>query len=149
MKRSGKLSVALHALVHLVEQRDTPQTSEALAACLMTNPVVVRRTMGLLREHGLVSASKGHGGGWLLARPAQEITLASVYAALGERLLLAVTTAAGNEQCLIVRSVSDVMDAFLHDAEALLVARLSRITLAQLAADMAQRGGGHHQTQED
>ena len=42
-------------------------TSEALAKCLGTNPVVVRRTMGSLREAGLVAAERGHGGGWRLA----------------------------------------------------------------------------------
>lgn len=136
--------MALHALVHLVEQGNTPVTSEALSDCIGTNPVVVRRTMGLLRERNLVSASKGHGGGWQLAREAEKITLQHVYAALGERLLVAVKNDPGDEECLIVRSVSDIMDDFLQDIEVLLAERLSRITLADLAADVVRRSGGRH-----
>jgi DNA-binding IscR family transcriptional regulator len=39
-----------------------------MAACAMTNPVVIRRTFAGLREAGIVAATKGHGGGWRLAR---------------------------------------------------------------------------------
>jgi DNA-binding IscR family transcriptional regulator len=58
MKRSSRLSIALHALVHLHAQPDKSLTSAALATCLMTNPVVVRRVLGELREAGIVEASK-------------------------------------------------------------------------------------------
>ena len=73
MKRSSRLSLALHALVHLHKQPDEAITSTTLAQCLMTNPVVVRRVLGELREAGLVISTKGHDGGWRLLRPAGEI----------------------------------------------------------------------------
>lgn len=66
MKRNSRLSAVLHALLHMAE-RDRPMTSEELAACLHTNPVVVRRTMAGLREAGLVTSGRGHGGGGRLA----------------------------------------------------------------------------------
>lgn len=44
MKRDSRLSSVLHALLHMAEQEE-PMTSDALARCLGTNPVVVRRTM--------------------------------------------------------------------------------------------------------
>ena len=86
MKRSSRLSIALHALVHLHAQPGKPLTSSALSTCLMTNAVVVRRVLGELREAGIVDASKGPNGGWSLARPATDITLHQVYAAMGELL---------------------------------------------------------------
>ena len=52
MKRDSRLSLVLHALLHMA-QRDDSMTSEQLAACLNTNPVVVRRTLGLLRQAGI------------------------------------------------------------------------------------------------
>lgn len=134
MKHSSRLSVALHVLVHLVESRE-PATSESLAACVQTNPVVVRRTMAGLRAAGLVTSTAGHGGGWTLARDPAAISLGDVTAALGERMLFAVDIAGPRGPgCRVRQAVSGALDDFLQDAEALLIARLGTISLADLAA---------------
>lgn len=140
MKRSSRLSIALHALVHLHAQPGRSLTSAALATCLMTNAVVVRRILGELREAGIVEASKGPHGGWSLARPAAEITLHQVYAAMGERLLIRTESDPGDVTCAIVRSVDRVMHDFLDDAEALLSARLQRVRLSDIATDAIHAG---------
>ena len=49
MKRDSRLSWVLHALLHM-SQADRSITSDQLAGWMDTNPVVVRRTMGLLRD---------------------------------------------------------------------------------------------------
>lgn len=134
MKRSNRFSLALHVLVHLAEHPDQAATSEHLAACVRTNPVVVRRALAGLRQAGLVASTAGHGGGWTLARAAESITLRDVYAALGERLLFAIDLGGGNPDCRVQRAVAGTLDDFLQDAEALLAARLSRMTLADVAA---------------
>lgn len=67
MKRSDRLSVALHVLLHMADRGSEPMTSAEMAACVETNPVVIRRTFAGLREAGIVSSDKGHGGGWRLA----------------------------------------------------------------------------------
>jgi Rrf2 family protein len=133
MKRSNRLSVALHVLVHLAERPAAPITSEELAACVRTNPVVIRRTLAGLREAGLVTSTAGHGGGWSLARDPAAISLGQVCVALGERLLFAVDLAL-QSGCGLQRAVSGVLDGFLREAEALLLERLDRISLADLAA---------------
>lgn len=139
MKRSNRLSVALHVLVHLAERADVPTTSEELAACVRTNPVVIRRTLAGLRDAGLVHSSAGRGGGWSLARDPVRISVGEVCAALGERLLFAVDLAL-QSGCGVQRAVSGVLDDFLRDAEALLLERLGGISLADLAARV--HGGG-------
>ncbi|GAA5236251.1 Rrf2 family transcriptional regulator [Verticiella sediminum] len=63
MKRDSRLSSVLHALLRMAEQ-DGPLTSETLARCLGTKPVVVRRSMGYLREAGIATSDQGHAGGW-------------------------------------------------------------------------------------
>jgi Rrf2 family protein len=143
MKRSNRFSLALHVLVHLAEHPGLAATSEHLAACVRTNPVVVRRTLAGLRQAGLVASTAGHGGGWTLARAADSITLRDVYAALGERLLFAIDLSGGNPDCRVQRAVAGTLDDFLQDAEALLADRLSRITLADVAAQAGstKRGG--------
>ncbi|HEX6910385.1 MAG TPA: Rrf2 family transcriptional regulator [Longimicrobium sp.] len=134
MKRSNRLSVALHVLVHLAESRE-PTTSGHLAACVQTNPVVVRRTLAGLRAGGLVTSAAGHGGGWTLARDPAAISLGEVTSALGERLLFAVDVAGPRGAgCRVQQAVSGTLDDFLRDAEAMLVARLGAISLADLAA---------------
>lgn len=140
MKRSSRLSIALHALVHLHLQGDRVLSSEALAKCLMTNAVVVRRILGDLREAGLVRAAKGPSGGWSLARPAEATTLFDIYQAMGERLLIRTESDPGDMTCGIVRSVDRVMHDFLADAEALLAARLGRMRLSDLASEAASVG---------
>jgi Rrf2 family protein len=140
MKRSSRLSIALHALVHLHAQPGKALTSATLSTCLMTNAVVVRRVLGELREAGIVEASKGPNGGWSLARPAAEITLHQVYAAMGERLLIRTESDPGDVTCAIVRSVDRVMTDFLDDAEALLAARLARVRLSDIASNAMQAG---------
>ena len=137
MKRSSRLSVALHALVHLHAQPGGALTSATLAVCLQTNPVVVRRVLGTLREGGLVGSSKGHGGGWQLMRPAAEISVFDVYHALGETLLLRTESEPGDHGCTIVRSVNGVMGEVLADAETLLAQRLRHLSLLQLAQGAA------------
>eukprot|EP01034_Spumella_vulgaris_P009550 gene9550-12112_t len=51
MKKDSRLSGVLHCLLHMAEH-DAPSTSEALAAAMQTNPVVVRRLMAGLRDAG-------------------------------------------------------------------------------------------------
>lgn len=130
--KSRRLSLALHVLVHLAD-RDGPMTSEDLAACVRTNPVVIRRTLATLREAGLVRSVAGHGGGWSLARGADHISIGEVCTAMGERLLFAVDLAL-ETGCSIETAVTGALDEFIRDAEAQMLERLGRISIASLAA---------------
>ena len=143
MKRSNRLSVALHVLVHLAERPGEPATSEHLAACVRTNPVVVRRTLAGLREAGLVASAAGHRGGWTLARDAESITLRDIYAALGEPMLFQVGNVTESPGCLVEQAVNHALDDAFHDAEAMLIARLGEVTLATLADDFKRRFAEH------
>lgn len=138
MKRDSRLSSVLHALLHMAE-RDEPITSEGLAACMHTHPVVVRRTMGLLREAGLVRSSRGPQGGWWISADLRRITLRELHETLGEPAIFAI----GNRQempgCLVEQAVNAALDDVFAEAEALLLARLGQITLADLAADFSRR----------
>ena len=131
MKRNSRLSLALHTLGHMAGNPNSMRTSSDIAAHAGTNPVVVRRVLGRLREAGFLTSEKGHAGGWRLARAPQEITLADVYLALDERLV-----AKGADRdapdCAVEdelhRRVSDVID----DIERSLVARLATMTIAEV-----------------
>ena len=111
-----------------------PVTSETLANMLMTNPVVVRRTMALLRQAGYVSAIKGHNGGWLLATPLTDITLFDIHQALGEKNLFVIGLTDEHSNCPIEHAVNSALQNAMDDAEALLLKRFAEVSLAELAS---------------
>ncbi|RUX64712.1 Rrf2 family transcriptional regulator [Mesorhizobium sp. M7A.F.Ca.US.014.04.1.1] len=138
MKRNSRLSSTLHILVHMAEKPEQALTSEQLATFIHTNPVVVRRTIAGLRDAGIVTSSRGHGGGWLLGRAPEKISLAEISVALGETLL-PFSTDPESPGCLVEQAVIAVLDDFRNAAERLLAEKLSRITLADLTADFRRR----------
>ncbi|GAA0737663.1 RrF2 family transcriptional regulator [Sphingomonas trueperi] len=132
----------LHLLIHL-DRAEGPMTSEAAAAMLGTNAVVVRRTLAGLREAGIVRSTKGHAGGWTLSRPLDDLRMLDVYKALGEPRIFAIGLADPAPQCLVEQAVNASMSEALHRAERLLVEQLSTITLGDIAADFDRRLRGH------
>jgi DNA-binding IscR family transcriptional regulator len=138
MKRDSRLSSVLHALLHMAEQ-EGPVTSDTLARCLGTNPVVVRRTMGYLREAGIVASDRGHAGGWRIQADLGAITLRQLHEALGEPAMFAIGNRNETPACLVEQSVNAALEGTFAEAEALLLKRFSEITLADLAADFASR----------
>lgn len=145
MKRDSRLSSVLHALLHMAEQAG-PVTSETLAQCMNTNPVVVRRTMGLLREVGIVHSAKGHAGGWTIGADLGAITLRQLHEALGEPAVFAIGNRNETPECLVEQAVNFVLDDAFAEAEALLLKRFETVTLADLAADFARRHADWRET---
>lgn len=141
MRRDSRLSVALHALLHVAHAGLL--TSETMAAQIDTNPVVIRRTMAGLREAGIVRSAKGHGGGWSLARGLDQITLYDVYEALGEPTILAIGNRTESPGCVVEKAVNRALGGTFEAAEALLVEQLRNVTLAALAADVGPHGRSH------
>ena len=138
MKRDSKLSLALHALGHLALAPDSALPSEDLARIGPTNPVVVRRVLGLLRDAGLVTSAKGHAGGWRLAKTPAQITVADVYRALGEGLDPAPGAGPHNPTtCAIERALHGHWDAAIALAQSALLDRLSKVSIADLSGSMA------------
>lgn len=139
MKRSSKLSLALHAMGHIAHSPDRPLRSEDMASFGATNPVVVRRVLGLLRDAGLVTSAKGHAGGWQLARPATAISVVDVYRAVGEPFFASRQSGTENPpHCAIERALHGTMDRALARAEALLSDELAQVSIADIAAGMFQ-----------
>lgn len=138
MKRDSRLSSVLHALLHMAEH-DGPVTSETLAQCLGTNSVVVRRTMGYLRDAGIVTSDRGHAGGWRIHADLHTVTLRQLHEALGEPAIFAIGNRNEAPECLVEQSVNAALEGAFAQAEALLLKRFAEITLADLAADFARR----------
>lgn len=132
MNRDTRLSDVLHVLLHM-DQANAPLTSEVLAQSMNTNPAIFRRTMAGLRDAGLVRSGKGHGGGWELALPLNQITLSTVYEALGRPNLFAIGNRNGHPECIVEKNVNAVMAATMAEAEALFAQRFRELTLDEIA----------------
>ena len=148
MRRDSKLSSILHLLLHMA-QSARPLTSEELAGFLHTNPVLVRRTLAGLRERGYVGTGKGHGGGWVVTADLRQVTLRDIYEAVGSPAVFAMGNRVENPACLVEQAVNQSLASAFEEAEALLIERLSNVTLAELSerfnAQYAQHRGAHHE----
>lgn len=138
MRNDTRLSRMLHVLIHM-GRHEARATSETIAQMLGTNPVVARRTLGLLKEKGYVRSEKGHQGGWSLGKPLSEITLLDIHNALGTPSLFAIGLSTDHPECLVEQAVNAALTDAFDQAQSLLLARLGDVTLAQLADDFDQR----------
>jgi len=109
LKRNGRLALALHTLSHMARDPDSVRTSSDIADHAGTNPVVVRRVLGRLRQAGLLISEKGHAGGWRLARAPEAISLADVYIALDERGDSVARRLSGRDHAVVEPGRTDVV----------------------------------------
>jgi DNA-binding IscR family transcriptional regulator len=108
------------------------QSSALLAGSVDTNPVVIRRLLGLLHRAGLVRGRTGPGGGFTLARPASSITLADVFRAV-EVGGAAPARHRPNAACPVGGAVPDELRRIGERAERAFLASLAGETLAGTA----------------
>lgn len=132
MKRNSRLSLALHSLSHMASDPDRVRTSSDIADHAGTNPVVVRRVLGKLRQAGLLSSEKGHAGGWRLAKPAQSISLADVYLALDERLVAGGSEDTQPSGCDVETDLQKRISEVLEEVEHSLVQKLQETSIVDV-----------------
>ncbi|MFI2370757.1 Rrf2 family transcriptional regulator [Streptomyces sp. NPDC018833] len=139
MSTSSRMTVATHALTWMAwvcpKRPDGIVTSEQIAASVNTNPVVIRRTLGSLRDAGLVESQRGQGAGWRLARAPESITLRDVYLAVERDPLIALHAASPNQQCPVGRGIPPVLREVYDRAEESMKAELATVTVADVARE--------------
>lgn len=139
MAANSNLTQAVHALcwLELARRRgETSLTSERIAASLDTHPVALRRTLAPLRSAGLLVTGRGRGSGWSLARGADTISLADVYAALGSEPLFALHPHEPNLECPVGFGIRPVLDDVFDDVRRAVQAELGKVTVATLLDDL-------------
>ncbi len=139
MRHDSRLSRMLHVMIHMGHHGGA-MTSDMIARMLDANPVVIRRTMAGLREQGYVRSEKGHGGGWTLTKPLEELTLLDIYRAVGEPSVFALGPAYDMPGCPIEQAVNETLKDVFAEAEELLLSRFAGVTLADVAKLFPARG---------
>lgn len=139
---SSRSAVAIHALAMLANRRGGSLTSAEIADSLGSNPVLVRRVLGRLRDAGLVRSTEGRGGGWSLARAPRDITLYDAYTAVEEGQIFSRHTHPPSSACEVGRTIGVLLDDEFRSAERALEEQLGRTTIAGLLQRILASGSG-------
>ena len=133
-----RFAVTVHILTFLQTQGGVPATSELIASSVNTNPSLIRRLLSQLARAGLTTSRMGTGGGALLARPADSITLHDVYDAIDEDQDV-IPIHQASPRCPVGRHIHGVLEGRIDAAEKALGRELARTTIADLATDVGRR----------
>ena len=139
MTASSRFPVATHILVALHWNEGMLISSEQLADTVNTNPVVIRRVLGMLRKAGLVTTLAGARGGSALAKPPAEITLLAVYEAVEEAGLFRFHCP--STTCALGGVMETTLMPIYAQAEEAMEHVLAGITLEQVSHDARMQAG--------
>lgn len=143
MKSSSRFAVAVHILTLAMLARSEAEgglvTSARMADSVNSNPVVVRRILGALRNAGLVTSQPGPHGGWRLARSPEQMTLLDVYRALEDEPIFALHHNPPSPSCLVGRHMPSVLATVFRDAEAAMAAKLAAVTVAEVIDEVVAK----------
>ena len=125
---------------------DGPVSSEELSRSINASPVCIRRVLTPLRESGLVTSRPGPRGGWVLASPAESITLARVWKLLqGDEPVMGIH--GPNPACPVGVGVQRALVAIDADVAGAVEATLARTTVADVLS--AEERSAVDATKED
>jgi Rrf2 family protein len=138
MHGSERFTTAIHALALVLvaegERIGRPVTSEEMAVNVGAHPVHVRRVLGRLRTAGLVGSQSGPGGGWMLTRPAEEITLLDVFRAIEGEGLSGSTGRDMHGCCRFAPELPRSLDRCLQRAQDAYEREMADVSLADVIA---------------
>lgn len=131
---SSRFSIAVHIL-SLIAVSSNDCTGDYIAGSVNTNPVIIRRIMGMLKKAGLVDIRPGVGGASLL-RNRDQITLLDVYRAVEviEDGQLFNFHDNPNPKCPVGRNIEAALRLEMKEAQSAMEQRLAQVNLSQLAA---------------
>lgn len=134
---NSQLTIAIHIIgmiAWMEKEQNRPATSHELAESVGVHPVYVRETLTLLTAAGLTKGRRGRGGGTVLARAPEEITLAHVYAAVRDNeSLLGRPRGDIGKTCAVAPIIKDYLAETFAEAESRLISRLAEKTVAALS----------------
>lgn len=136
MAISSRFAVGVHILTLLAQSQGKPVTSEWIAGSANTNPAVVRKLLGMLAKAGLTTSQLGLGGGALLARQPQAITLLDVYRAVEDGDLFSLHNEQPNPACPVGRHIQASLLGTMTRAQRALENELAGQTIADALQDV-------------
>ena len=133
MLSSSRFIVAIHVLSMLAHKSDAgPLCSSVIAQSVDTNPVVIRRLMSQLESAGLVASASGRSGGFLLSKPAHEISLAAIYGAVKDEQVFRMHRESNEPGCETARAILCALMPRLAEASKAMTEKLGGTMLNQI-----------------
>ena len=145
MNTSSRFVVATHILTALAGRRmfvgeGFPINSDEIADSVNTNPVVIRRILGKLREAGFVETKSGPNGGTVLIKDPQTIKLSEIYSTVEEEgSLFHMHYCTPNSECPVGSHIQESLKDLLHESEAAFLNVLNNRTLYDIGQDIIAR----------
>lgn len=129
--------MAVHILSILAIQKNVLCTSELIAGSVNTNPVVIRRIIGMLKKAGLINVTLGIGGA-SINKKLDDITLLEVYKAVEvvEEGALFQFNENPNQDCPIGMNIQGVLELTLLKAQEAMEDVLSAVTIKDLVENL-------------
>jgi len=112
---NSRFSVAIHILSLIATTSDkTMLTSDFIAGSVNTNPVVVRRMIGVLKKAGLLTSKSGVAGYRLVIEP-KDLSLLAIYQAIdGPEQVFAIHDEP-NPACTVGRKIQHTLETVYLD----------------------------------
>ncbi len=131
---NSRFAISLHILTLLEKAKGELLSSEYMAGSININPVLVRKELSNLRNHGFVNSKEGKNGGSYLSKSAKEINLADIYNAVKQINLLGISKNTPNPQCPVGKQMNTHLNNLYNSTEQALVKELSSQTLADFSS---------------
>lgn len=140
MSISSRFAVGIHILSLLEINKREVNSSEFIASSVNTNPVVIRKIMGMLKKAGLVKVQPGIAGAEL-SKNLSRITLLDVYKAVNvvqEKELFGVHEKP-NPACPVGRNIQNALEPLLSTAQLALEKALANVTVEDVVKDILSK----------
>jgi Rrf2 family protein len=134
MSSNSRLTLATHILTWMAKHGEEVEiaTSERIARSVNTNPVILRRLLGLMEKAYLVNVQRGTNAGWKLARKPEEITLLDVYQAVEPSTLFALHHTQPNLRCEVGCGIAEALTDCYTSAQQVMEQELAHMTIADV-----------------
>jgi DNA-binding IscR family transcriptional regulator len=139
MSISSRFAVGVHILTLLEVNKGGVNSSEFIAGSVNTNPAVIRKIMGMLKNAGLVNVRPGIAGA-ALAKDLSAITLLDVYKAVNvvqEKELFSIHENP-NPNCPVGRNIQNTIGPLFSIAETAMEKALGNVTIEDVVRDITK-----------
>ena len=130
---NGRFPISLHILTLMARAEGELLSSEHIAGSINCNPVLVRKEISNLRNHGLIESKEGKNGGATLAKPAANILLSDIYQAVRQSSLLGNSRNTPNPDCEVGKQINLHLENLYSEVEGALIRKLQLVTLADFS----------------
>ncbi len=133
MQITSRFTVAIHTMLCIACFSKTRKvTSNFIAESTNSNPVIIRRILGQLKDHGLVEVKSGVGGA-TIPKPLKDITLLDIFNAVEAMNNNFFSFHANpNCKCPVGKNIHTILDEHLYTIEQAMNTQMNQINLQKL-----------------